>query len=136
VAGVFVIEVLIMCGRSFLFLSVPDWFAGGVSLYALGRGSVLACFDSSDLDDPGVDGAGDAVLHFDVEFGDDVGLEGSVFLEVLLGGGVDDVPDSEALHCLVLGTEPAAVGADDRLDIAPVVFVATVVSALDWHVVN
>ena len=125
-----------MCAKSFPFLGVPDNFSSGISLDSLGRGSVLSLLDSADLDDPGVDGAGDAVLHFDVEFGDDVGLEGPVLLEVLLGGGVNDVPNREPLHRLVLGAEPAAVDADDWLDVAAVVFVAAVVPALDWHVVN
>lgn len=49
------------------------------------RESALSFDGASDLDDSGVDAAGDAVLHFDVEFGDDVGLECAILLEVLLG---------------------------------------------------
>jgi hypothetical protein len=122
--------------QSLLLLGVPEGLASGVSLDSLGRGSALAFDGASDLDDPGVDGAGDAVLHFDVELGDDVGFEGSVLLEVLLGGCVDDVPDGEALDCLVLRTESAAVDTDDGLHKSSVVLVATVVSTLDGHVVN
>ena len=103
---------------------------------SLGRGSALTFDSAADFDDAGVDGAGDAVLHFDVELGDDVGLEGSVLLEVLLGGGVDDVADGEALDGLVLGAETAAVHANDGLDEPAVVLVPAVVSALDGHVVN
>jgi hypothetical protein len=83
-----------------------------------------------------VNAASDAVLHFDVQFGDVVGFEGSVFLEILFGGGVDDVSDGEALDGFVLGTESAAVHADDGFDEPSVVFVATVVSTLDGHVVK
>ena len=81
-----------------------------------------------------MDGATNAVLHLDVELGDDVGLEGSVFLKVLLGGSIDDVADGEALNSLVLGAETSAVHADDGFNVPAVVFVAAVVSSLDWHV--
>ena len=64
---------------------MSDDLASGVSLDSLGRGSALAFFVASDLDDPGVDSAGNAVLHFDVEFWDDIGLEGSVLFKILLG---------------------------------------------------
>jgi hypothetical protein len=121
---------------SLLLLSVPDGLSGSISVYSLGRGSALALDGAADLDDAGVDGAGDAVLHLDVELWDDVGLEGSVLLEVLLGGGVHDVADGKALHGLVLGAEATAVHADDGLDEAAVVLVAAVVSTLDGHVVN
>ena len=122
--------------QSLLLFSAPDGLASGVSLDPLGRGSALAFDGTSDLDDPGVDGAGDAVLHFDVELGDNVGLEGSVLLEVILGRGVNDVSDSEALDGFILGAESAAVDTDDGLHESSVVLVSTVVSALDGHVVN
>lgn len=83
-----------------------------------------------------MDGTANAVLHLDVQLGDDVVHEGSVLLEVLLGGGVDDVSDGEPLHSLVLRTESAAVDADDVLDVTSVVFISAVVSSLDGHVVN
>lgn len=70
--------------RSFLLL-VPHHLASGIPLDALGRQSALALDGASDLDDAGVDAAGDAVLHLDVQLRDDVGFECAVFLEVLLG---------------------------------------------------
>ncbi len=82
-----------------------------------------------------MDAAANAVLHFDVKLGDDVGLEGLVFLEILFGGGVDDVSDVEALDGLILGAKATAVDADNGLDIASVIFVSAVVSPLDGHVV-
>jgi len=82
-----------------------------------------------------VDAAADAVLHFDVEFGDDVGFEGLVFFEIFLGGSIDDVSDVEALDGFVLGAELSAVDADDGFNVSSVVLVATVVSSLDGHVV-
>lgn len=121
--------------RSFLFL-VSDHLASGVSLDSLGRGSVLAFLDAPDLDDPGVNGTGNAVLHLDVELRNDVSLEGSVLLQVLLRRGVHDVPNCETLHSLVLWTQATAVDANNRFDIPAVVLVTTVISALDWHVVN
>ena len=81
-----------------------------------------------------MDAAADAVLHLDVELGDDVGLEGLVLLKILLGGGIDDVPDVEALDGLVLGAEPSAVDADNGFDVPSVLLVPAVVSPLDWHV--
>lgn len=79
--------------------------------------------------------ATDAVLHFYVKLGDDVGFEGLVFLEILFGGRVDDVSDVEALDGLILRAKTTAVDADDGLDVASVVFVSAVVSPLDGHVV-
>ena len=78
----------------------------------------------------------DAILHFDVEFGDDVGFEGSVFLKILFGRGINDISDGETLDGFVLGAEPAAVDADDGFDEASVVFVAAVVPSLYGHVVQ
>jgi len=83
-----------------------------------------------------VNSAANAVLHFDVELGDDVGFEGLVFFEILLGGGVNNVSDVEALDGLVLGAKFSTVDTDDRLDVSSVVFVSAVVSSLDGHVVN
>lgn len=98
------------------------------------RGSSVPPFlDTSDFDDSGVDGATDAVLHFDIELGDDVVLEGSVLLEVLLGRSIDDVPDGEPLDGLILGAESPAVAADDGVGVSPVVFVPPVISSLLRH---
>lgn len=82
-----------------------------------------------------MDTAANAVLHFDVKLGDDVGFEGLVFLEIFFGGGVDNVSDVEALDGFILGAKATAVDADDGLNIASVVFVSAVVSPLDGHVV-
>jgi len=100
-----------------------------------GRGSGLSVLHRSDFHNSGVDAAADAVLHFDVEFGDDVGFEGLVFFEIFLGGSIDDVSDVEALDGFVLGAELSAVDADDGFNVSSVVLVATVVSSLDGHVV-
>ena len=118
---------------SFLVFFLLDHFTSGVSLDTLGRSSVFPFFGRSDLDDPSVDSAADTVLHFDVELGDDVLLESSVFLEILLGRGVDDIPDGEPLDGLVLGAESAAVDADDGFHVPPVVFVPSLISSLLGH---
>jgi len=115
---------------------VSNYFSSSISLDSLGRGSVFPLLNSSNLDDSGVNSAWDAVLHFDIEFRDDVGLKGSVFLEVLLGWGINNVSDGEALDSLVLRAKSATVHANDGLDVSSVVFVSSVVSTLDWHVVN
>ena len=80
--------------------------------------------------------ASNAVLHFDVELRDDIGFEGSVFLEILFGWGIDDVSDGKALDSFIFGTESAAIDTDNGFDISSVVFVSAVVSSLDGHVVN
>jgi len=80
-----------------------------------------------------VDSAADAVLHFDIEFRDDVCFEGSVFFKILFGGGIDDVSDGKALDGFILGAESATVNANDGFDEASVVFVSAVVSSLDGH---
>ena len=125
----------VISDRSFLGLA-GDGLSGGVSLNSGRRGSGLSVLDGSDLDNSGVDAAADAVLHFDVEFRDDVGLEGLVLLEIFLGRGVDNVSDVQEVDGLILGAEFAAVDADDRLDVSSVVFVSAVISSLDGHVVN
>ena len=82
-----------------------------------------------------MDSASDTVLHFDVEFGNDVGFEGLVFFKIFLGGGIDNVSDVEAFDGFVFGAESSAVNADDGFNVASVVFVSAVVSPLDRHVV-
>jgi hypothetical protein len=120
---------------SFFLNVVGDGFASSVSLDSGGRESVLPLSHGPDLDNSSVDSATDAVLHFDVEFGDDVSFEGLVFFEILLGRGVNDVTDVETFDGLVLGAVPTAVHAHNGLDVASVIFVATVVSSFDGHVV-
>jgi hypothetical protein len=105
-------------------------------LDSLGRGSVLSVSIRSDLNNPGVNSASNAVLHFDIEFRDNIGLESSVFLKILFGGGINDVSDGEAFDSFVLGTKSTAVDTDDGLDESSVVFVSTVVSSFDGHVVG
>ena len=55
-------------------------FTCGISLDSLGWGPVSSVGDRSDLDDSGVDGTTDTVLHLEVEFGDDIEFESSIFL--------------------------------------------------------
>ena len=60
------------------------YFSGGVSLYSLGGKSASSVGRGSDFHNSGVNCAADTVLHFKVQLGDDVELESSVFLEILL----------------------------------------------------
>jgi hypothetical protein len=118
------------------FLNVGgDGLSGGVTLDSGGRESVLSLSDGSDLDNPGVNTAANAVLHFDIELGDDVGLEGLVLLQILFGRGIDDISDVKAFDGFVLGAVPTAVHAHDGLHVASVIFVPAVVSSFDGHVV-
>ena len=117
------------------FLLLVNRFSCSVSLNSWGRVSVLSVLVGSHLDDSGVNAAGDAVLHFDIEFGDDVGFEGLGFLEIFFGGGVDDISDGKPFDGFVLGAESSAVDADDGFDVSSVIFVPAVVSSLDGHVV-
>lgn len=117
-------------------LRVVNGFTSGVSLDS-GRGkSASSVLIWSYLDDSSMDATTDAVLHFDVEFGDDVCFESLVFFEILLGGGVDNISDVESFNGLVFGAETTAVHTHDGLYVASVLFVTTVVSPLDRHVVN
>jgi len=122
--------------ESFLSSISSDGFSGLISLNSLGRKSVLSLCNWSKLHNSRVNSASNAVLHLDVEFRNDVGFKGSVFFKILLGGSIDNVADGEALDSLILGTESAAVDADNVLDVPSVVFVSTVISTLDGHVVN
>jgi len=122
--------------ESFLGGIWSDGFSSLISLDSLGRESVLSLCDGSEFHNSWVNSASNAVLHLDVEFRNDVGFKGSVFFKILLGGSIDDVADGEALDSLILGTESAAVDADNVLDVPSVVFVSTVISTFDGHVVN
>ena len=62
-----------------------DRFASGISLDSWRGESVFSVSGGSHLDDPGMDATADAVLHLDVELGDDVSFEGLAFLKILLG---------------------------------------------------
>lgn len=115
---------------------VGNGLTGSVSLDSGRRESVFSFLDRSHFDDSGVNTTTNTVLHFDVEFGDNVGFESLIFLEIFFRGGIDDVSDVETLDGFVFGAQATAVDADDGLDIASVVFVTTVVSPLDGHVVN
>ena len=99
------------------------------------RESCLSVLDGPHLHNSGVNSATNAVLHLDVEFGDDVGLKGLVFLEIFLGRSIDNVTNVESLDSLILGAQFTAVDADNRFDITSVVFVSAVISPLDNHVV-
>ena len=118
------------------FIRVVEDFACSVSLYSLGRSSVLSILVRSHFHNPWMDSASDAVLHLDVEFGDDISLEGSVFLKIFLGWGIDNVTNGETLNSFVLGTVTSAVYTDDTLDKPSVVFISAVISPLYGHVVN
>ena len=111
-----------------------DGLSGGVSLDSGRRGSGLSVLDGSHLHNSGVDAAANAVLHFDVEFGNDVSFKGLVFFEILLGGSIDNVTDVEALDGLVLGAQFSAIDADNGFDVTSVVFVSAVISSLGGHV--
>jgi len=74
-----------MGSSSFLLLVFVHHLSGSVSLHSLRGLSVLPVFVGPDFDYSGVDSAADAVLHLDVQFGDDISLESSVFFEILLG---------------------------------------------------
>ena len=119
--------------ESFLF-GISN-FTTCISLYSLRRSSVLSVLVWSHLYNSGVDSAPNTVLHFDVEFWDDVGFEGSVFFEIFFGWGIDDISDGESFDGFVFGAESAAVDADDGFDVASVVFVPAVVSTFDGHAV-
>ena len=98
-----------------------------------GWGSILSVSNRSHLDNSGVDAATNAVLHLDVEFGNDVGFEGSVLLEIFLGGCVNNVTDGESLDGLVLRASSSAVDAHNSFDVASIVFVSAVISSLSGH---
>jgi len=83
-----------------------------------------------------VNPATNAVLHFDVQLRNDIGLEGSVLLEILLGGSIDDVSNGKAFDSLILRTESSTVDANNGLDEASVIFVPAMISAFDDHVAN
>lgn len=119
------------------FLSfLVNGFSGGISLDSGRRSSDLSVLYWSDFHNSGVNTASNAVLHFDVKFGNDVSLEGFVFLKIFLGRSVNNISDVEAFDGFILGAEFSTVDADDGLDVSSVVFVSSVISSLDGHVVN
>lgn len=123
-----------MIWRSF-FILIPDNLSSSISVNSLRGESILSVLGGSDLDNSGVNSAANTVLHFDIKFGDNVVLESSVFLEILLWRGIDNVSNSEPLYGLILWTSSAAVDTDDGFDVSSVILVPTVVSPFYWHVV-
>ena len=80
-----------------------------------------------------MDAATNAVLHLDVELRDDVGLEGSVLLEILFGGCINNVADGESFDSFVLGASSTAIDTHNSFDMASIVFVSAVISSLCGH---
>lgn len=50
---------------------------------------------------------GDAVVHFAVDLGKHVVVDGRGLLDIADSGCINDVPDKKALNCLVFGTKHA-----------------------------
>ena len=66
-------------------LSLCFDFYSWVSLDSLWGSSVSSVNDGSDLDDSGVNGTTDTVLHLEIKLGDDVEFESSIFLQIFFG---------------------------------------------------
>lgn len=118
---------------SFLFFFLGDNSAGCVSLDSLWWGPDSPIGRGSDLDDSRVNGAGDTVLHFNIELGDDIVVESSLFFKILLGRSVDNVLNIESLDGFVLGASSSAVRADNTFNMSSVVLISTLISSLLWH---
>lgn len=123
----------IMNVKSFLVFLFGDNSACCVSLDSLWGSSDSSFGSRSNLDDSGVNGAGNTVLHFNIELGDDIGVESSLFFEILLGGSIHNVLNIESLHGFVLRASSSAVGAHDALDVSSVVLISALISSLLWH---
>ena len=83
-----------------------------------------------------MDGAADAVGELGVELGQLVAGVHAGIGDVPHGGGLHDVPDHELLDGLVLGAGLGAVGAADKLDMAPAVLVTSSVPPFGSHVTS
>lgn len=123
--------------------SPPCW-TGNLSLCRLGRllridflsilvetdprgwGAITTTFSRTDTDDLAVNGAGDAVLQFEIHLGHGVFGENRGVGDVTDCCRLDHVANGESLDCLVLGCTPRAVGASNRLHMASSFLVATV----------
>jgi len=97
------------------------------------RGTVAPAFSGADTYDLAVDGAGYAVLEFQVHLRDSVLWEDGGIGDITDGSRLDHVPDGESLYCLILGCASRAVGAADRLDVAAALLVTSVGCAFLDH---
>jgi hypothetical protein len=68
----------------------------------LGSLTDTTLLNRADVNDVGVDSAGNAILRLDIQLGDLVSLDGSVILDITLGGSVNQVADKEAGSSFVL----------------------------------
>merc|ERR1719414_1436632 len=97
---------------------------------ALGAGADLLV---AHTDDAPVDGTGHAVLHLHVQFWQQEGGVDTGLAQVPLRGGVNDVPDLEALDGLVLRHAAGAIAAADDGRVPAAVLAAAIVPALGRH---
>ena len=80
-----------------------------------------------------MNGARDTVVQLGVELGQSVASVHAVVGDIPDSRGLDDVPDHELADGLVLRASLGAVGAPNRLDMATVVLVASVITPLLSH---
>ena len=82
-----------------------------------------------------MDGAGDAVLLLDVDLGqvEVLDVKCKVVFDVSLGRAVDQVTHLESLDGFVFGAHLGAVEAADRVRVAFVRLVSSVISSFGWH---
>jgi hypothetical protein len=107
---------------------------GCVSLEAIAFAGATH-LDGAETDDAGVDSASNAVVQLDIDLGDVEVLlvKGVVVLDISLGRAVNKVAHLESLDGLVLGDVLATSAANDRVRVALVLLVPSVISSFDWH---
>ena len=110
-----------------------DYFSTGISLNSLWRSSNSSIFSRSDFDYSRVNGTTDTVLHFKIQFWDDVELESSILFQIFFGWLINDISNCESFDWFIFRASSSAVYANNASDVTSVVFISTVVSSLLRH---
>jgi len=99
----------------------------------LRRSADLACLGAATANNTLVNSCFNAVVLLDVKLRQGILRVCAGIADITKGRCIDDVPDNESLHSLVLRNQFGGGDTTDTLDVAASVLVTSMVSALDGH---
>ena len=117
--------------KSFLFIS--DYFSSRVSLNSLWGSSDSSIDSWSDFNYSWVNSTADTILHFKIQFRNDVELESSILFKIFFRWLINDISNGESFDWFIFRTSSSAVDTNNRFDGTSVVSVFTIISSLFRH---